>query len=156
MIVMGYPGIGKSTYARKRGSHAIDLESSLFNKDFATYVDVALDLEKQGYIVFVSCHEEVRQALMDKASFLTELAVCYPDPSLEIEWEDRLLARIDKYHLDKDVRAYVRFTEHFIQDIQDIESPKFSSFRKLKLTKPKYKFREQDGPGITRNLVIDY
>lgn len=70
MIITGYQGIGKSTLARKE-NNVIDLESASFwnyengNKTrpddwYVYYCQVAEHLSKQGYIVFVSCHQQVR------------------------------------------------------------------------------------------------
>ena len=66
MIITGYQGIGKSTLARK-DKNIIDLESSSFWKYdkscnsktrcedwYVYYCQVAMDLSRQGYTVFVS------------------------------------------------------------------------------------------------------
>ena len=63
MILMGYPGVGKSTFCKKT-PYAIDLESSLFHDIFELYVDVALDLSRQNKLVMVSCHNEVYGLLL--------------------------------------------------------------------------------------------
>lgn len=69
MIIIGYPGIGKSTLAGKDHKF-IDLESSNFKIEdersedwYKVYCKVAEDLSRQGYIVFVSSHLAVREAL---------------------------------------------------------------------------------------------
>ena len=69
MIVIGYQGIGKSTLAQKQFKY-IDLESSALRRDgvrwhnwYEPYCLVAEWLSKQGYIVFVSSHKEVRDYL---------------------------------------------------------------------------------------------
>ena len=59
MIIVGYPCIGKSTYAAGHPYRAIDLESSNFVKDdnwVKSYCNVAIDLSRQGHVVFVSSH----------------------------------------------------------------------------------------------------
>lgn len=61
-IICGFAGIGKSTLAR-RCPGVIDLESTPFNKNWDMYINVALHMQKQGYLVLVSCHEELRKEL---------------------------------------------------------------------------------------------
>ena len=61
MIIIGFPGVGKSsvanpTHTSKRFTGYIDLESNNFPKTDGwedTYCKVALDLSQQGYDVFV-------------------------------------------------------------------------------------------------------
>lgn len=67
MIIVGYPCIGKSTYAVSHKYKAIDLESSNFIKDGSwveSYCNVAIGLSEQGYDVFVSSHDDVRKQLL--------------------------------------------------------------------------------------------
>ena len=89
MIIIGYQGIGKSTLtARKRGY--IDLESSCFwynnqrpDDWYIYYCQIAEDLSRQGYKVFTSSHEVVRNFL--KKSKEMVFIVC-PSVSLKDEW----------------------------------------------------------------------
>ena len=67
-IIIGFPGIGKSTVA-KGDTRFIDLESSTFMVDgqrsedwYKIYVNVAIDLTKQ-YNVFISSHMAVQNYL---------------------------------------------------------------------------------------------
>ena len=68
MIIIGYPGVGKSTLAGRYKEY-IDLESSNWNGPDNTkpdnwwwsYGKVAEDLSRQGYRVFVSCHPSVQK-----------------------------------------------------------------------------------------------
>ena len=69
MILVGYPGVGKSSISNSR-MYYVDLESSNFtingSKDLGwvvPYINVAIDLCKQGYDVFVSSHFVVRNEL---------------------------------------------------------------------------------------------
>ena len=90
MIIIGYPGIGKSTLAGQ--NNYIDLESSNFwNKGkrpddwYIYYCNIALDLSRQGYVVFVSSHEAVRNRL--KYAITDERIICiYPSLELKDEW----------------------------------------------------------------------
>ena len=62
MIFCGYAGVGKST-AAKKFSGVVDLESTPFQRDWVTYARVAKHMSDQGYIVLVSCHNELREEL---------------------------------------------------------------------------------------------
>ena len=71
-VVVGYQGIGKSTLAF-HNNRVIDLESSNFFVDgerpanwHIIYCKIARALCKQGYIVCVSSHKEVREELANK------------------------------------------------------------------------------------------
>lgn len=81
MIICGYLTIGKTTLA-KDNLKIIDLDSKPFSelklinsKWYEIYGDIALDLEKQGYIVLVSANTKVIKYLMNKANKL--LAIIY-------------------------------------------------------------------------------
>lgn len=62
MIICGYAGIGKS-YLAKNIPGVIDLESTPFEKDWDRYAKCAIHYHKQGYLVLVSCHKELREIL---------------------------------------------------------------------------------------------
>lgn len=57
MIICGFPGTGKSMMARQ--SRWVDLESTPFQKDWATYARVAKHMSDNGYTVMVSTHQEL-------------------------------------------------------------------------------------------------
>ena len=120
MIITGYQGIGKSTLA-KSNDKIIDLESSCFwkydNYDFEKkgvrtrpddwyvyYCQMAQYLSTQGYIVFVSCHPEVRKFL----SIHNQERFCaiFPDKSIKNDWLQRLKERYIASNSEKDLRAY--------------------------------------------------
>ena len=129
IIICGYQGIGKSSWAGK--GNLIDLESSNFHHAenaenwFVTYVDVAIDLARQGFVVFVSCHEKVRKQLWDKALEFDNIGLVHPivlcpNINLENEWVLKLEERYKRTGLDKDLRSYRRAKEHFKEDIDKI------------------------------------
>lgn len=64
MIICGFPGVGKSYVAKKVGG-VVDLESTPFNKDFDTYINVAIHMNKNGYTPLVSSHEDMREKLLE-------------------------------------------------------------------------------------------
>jgi hypothetical protein len=67
MIICGYAGIGKS-YLGHNFPNVIDLESTPFEKDWDRYVKCAIHYHKQGYLVLVSCHKELRKRLCEHNS----------------------------------------------------------------------------------------
>jgi len=62
MIICGFPGTGKTTFARLTGK-AVDLESTPFKKNWLLYAEVAKHMSDQGYTVMVSTHKEMFDAL---------------------------------------------------------------------------------------------
>lgn len=62
MIICGFPGTGKTTFARLTGK-AVDLESTPFKKNWLLYAEVAKHMSDQGYTVMVSTHKEMLDAL---------------------------------------------------------------------------------------------
>ena len=134
MIITGYQGIGKSTLASKY-DNIIDLESSCFWKydlyDFEKkgdrsrpddwyvyYCQMAQYLSKQGYIVFVSCHPQVREFL----SISDEEVYCaiFPDKSIKDDWLNRLKDRYENSKSDKDLRAYKHALANYDNDIEKL------------------------------------
>lgn len=121
MIIAGFSGIGKSTIAKSAVARIIDLESSDFNKLdttwYETYCKVANRLSQQGYIVFVSCHADVRGWLKYHN---VPYVVIYPEKDLEDEWILKLQKRNEKTKLTKDYRALERAIKYYQKDIDDI------------------------------------
>lgn len=122
MIIIGYPGIGKSTLAGKDHKY-IDLESSNFRINgersedwYKVYCKVAEDLSRQGYIVFVSCHPVVREALRSSGEIV---AVIFPNVKKE-EWLTKLKDRYEETNSYKDGMAYKRVRDHYDEDIADL------------------------------------
>jgi len=139
MIIIGYPGIGKSS---KCGANMkrIDLESTFFHekndRDWARrYVQVALDLCSQGYDVFVSSHLEVvgeardqRWVTIHDNKFIPRnksVVVVTPSPELEAEWIKKLEERWHacknndclEWEIEKCYRALVRAKERYTEDV---------------------------------------
>ncbi len=135
MIITGYQGIGKTSLASKNNK-IIDLESSSFwkyeednalnrtgNKTrhddwYIYYAQVAQDLSRQGYTVFVSCHEEVRKYL--SIHNLERFCAIFPSKSLKEDWLKRLKRRYDFSKFEKDLRAYEHALKYYDQDIQQL------------------------------------
>lgn len=131
MIVVGFPGIGKSTLASKH-DHIIDLESSSFWKtdrngdktrpyDWCVYyVQIAEHLSKQGYTVFVSSHPEVRKYLEKHST--EKYIVIFPNTHLKDDWLKRLYQRYENTGLDKDLRAYKYMEKNYLNSVEELIS----------------------------------
>jgi hypothetical protein len=160
MIIIGYPGIGKSTlvehykYDAVKGK-LIDLESSMFhNDDYSrrtesnwedTYCKVAVELDRQGYNVFMSAHEGVRKYLLRHITPDTFVVVCYPSLELKSEWLRRLRGRLqyglhpDQEHKDKDARALMRAIDEYDHDIESLHN---SGYEERVITSMDYNLEE--------------
>ena len=133
MIIIGYPGIGKSTLAG-RCKQYIDLESSNWNGPdnikpdnwWLSYGKVAEDLSRQGYRVFVSCHKEVQEYLQDSSEYV---ALCYPSPELKEAWIKRLLDRYERTNLEKDINALINCVRSYSEQIDALERNNFFTHR---------------------------
>lgn len=127
MIIIGYQGIGKSTLAGKR--NCIDLESGNFwvdgkrdEKWYIPYCQIANHLSQQGFTVFVSSHEVVRNEL--KKSEEKVYVVC---PSLELRghWLHKLKERYSNSGLRKDLVAYKNAEDRYSENIQELMNSGF-------------------------------
>ena len=138
MIIIGYQGIGKSTLtARKRGY--IDLESSCFwhngerpKEWHIYYCQIAEDLSRQGYKVFTSSHEVVRQFLKDSKEDV--LIVC-PSTELKDEWIAKLKDRYDDNKSDKNYKAWKNAEDRYADNINELKD---SGIPYVELTDIKY------------------
>lgn len=117
MIIIGFPVIGKSSVTRAYDGDTnttgyIDLESSNFAKDdnwVKEYCDLAIDLELQGYNVFVSSHKNVREYLAEKQDVFPYIMEIFPSKEIRTEWLNRLESRYMKCKTDKNERAAQQF-----------------------------------------------
>ena len=130
-IIIGYPGIGKSTLAGIKNGY-IDLESSMFSCDDTKvdhwaqiYVNVAVDLCLQGYTVFVSSHALVINELKKRKKSFEVIVVC-PSIKLEKDWIKKLESRyfVSKNNNEpstyKNYRAWNRSAGHYKEDIDSL------------------------------------
>lgn len=124
MIIVGYPGIGKSTLCQHR-ENCIDLESSCFDKSninwYKDYCNVAIDLHKQRNIVLVSNHELVYKELGSKDELKqSDLVFIFPCLQLGDKWIMKLKERYEKYSTRKNELAYLRARNNYLQDINSL------------------------------------
>ena len=125
MIVVGYQGIGKSTLAGKNHQY-IDLESGNFWVDgkraddwYKPYCQIAEHLSQQGYVVFTSSHEVVRNQLAKSSE---TVVVVHPAPHLKDEWIKKLHDRWQITGLDKDYKAYMNALDRYTENIQELKT----------------------------------
>ena len=131
LIILGYPGVGKSS-AADPAEGIIDFESSLFkengtsrNDDWClTYVRQAISLANQGFIPLLSSHKEVRKALVDYAkergdNYVVTIA---PVRWLRSAWLDRLEKRYAEDQASKNYAALVNAQDHFDEDVVSMAS----------------------------------
>ena len=130
MIIIGFPGIGKSSVTRAYDGDTnttgyIDLESSNFVKDdnwVKEYCDLAIDLELQGYKVFVSSHKKVREYLAEKQDIFPDIMEVFPSKEMCTEWLNRLESRYVKCKTDKNERALSYMRNNFDGAVDEMEN----------------------------------
>ena len=141
MIIIGFPGIGKSSVTRAYNGDTnttgyIDLESSNFVKDdnwVKEYCDLAIDLELQGYKVFVSSHKKVREYLAERQDVFPDIVEVFPSNELRTEWLNRLESRYMKCKTAKNERALNYMRNNFDDSVDEMEHD--AIIHKVRITK---------------------
>ena len=106
------------------------------------YVNIAIDLSKQGNIVFVSCHKEVRDEL-SRFNNEEDIYVICPSLELEDEWIKKLKERYYFSNLEKDKKAYIAAENFYKDNIRDILTGKLKC---IQITEMSYDLR---------NIILD-
>lgn len=127
MIVIGYPGVGKSTLAAKDRKY-LDLESSVLCVDgvrrkdwYKEYVALAEYFSRQGYIVFVSSHGCVQEELIGSRE---RVVIVYPTLMLYRSWIKKLEDRYDNEPVRRNYVAYQNVREGILFQVRDMmDSP---------------------------------
>jgi len=134
MIIIGYQGIGKSTFCETYGTSLryLDLESGLMkdpmngNKRWDNwaeiYCNIALSLSGQDYMVFVSSHKAVQDILAESKD---EVIAIYPSKTIKDEWIKKLLERYKRTCLKKDEIAWIDAKANFDSEIDILENSPF-------------------------------
>lgn len=125
MIIIGYPGVGKSTLSQKH-ENFIDYDSSLCNKANGweeEYVKKAIILSDLNYTVCVSAHKKVQELLKDYAG---RVVVVYPCLRLHDSWINRLRIRYEKTNDPGDYRALQRCVSNYCEDILELRELPYS------------------------------
>ena len=125
MIIIGYQGIGKSTLAGK--NNYIDLESGNFwhngvrpDNWYVFYCQIAEHLSQQGFNVFVSSHEVVRNRLRKYSK--EELYIVHPSIELKEKWIDKLKKRFESSKLEKDYKAWMNAEDRYVENINELKN----------------------------------
>lgn len=126
MIVIGYQGIGKSSLAGRANGY-IDLESGNFWHDgvrpddwYIYYCNIAEHLSKQGFIVFTSSHEVVRNYLKENCK--EDIYVVFPILELKDEWIKKLENRYKQTGLVKDFKAWKNAEDRYEENIEELKN----------------------------------
>lgn len=142
MIIIGYPGIGKSTLANISEQY-VDMESSRFIFNGVRplrwaffYAKMAEDISRQGYRVFVSMHKEVVENL--KFSDEKVVIVC-PALDLQKQWIEKLKTRWELEPSHKNYAAWQRAVKYYDMDIN---ATKLYPFRVIKIYHMGYELSE--------------
>jgi hypothetical protein len=130
MIISAFQGVGKSTLAKNNVKY-IDLESSCFDKAnsnwYLDYCRVAMDLDRQGYIVFVSAHKPVRDYLK-QFEYLNYFMVMY-DESLKEYSINKVRERYEQTQSMKDYNALKRAETSFDAIFKEIKEDESNGLR---------------------------
>jgi hypothetical protein len=146
LIVIGYQGIGKSSIS-KNNDKIIDLESSNFKINnerviywHIIYCKIAIDLAKQGYIVCVSSHKDVRNEFeMYLPSKDFDIVTIHPILELKEEWLKRLSSRLAIDPIDKNWYAYIGAKNNYENEIKSFYN---SAIRHIALATTNYDLKE--------------
>lgn len=146
MIVIGYQGIGKSTLSKKSFKY-VDLESGNFwvrNHRYSdwvqVYVNIAIDLSSQGYVVFVSSHKAVREEISKRRTDQA-VVVIYPTLGLKDCWIEKLQERYDRTESEKDFKALMNASAMFEENIIDLQNED-PSFIKIPIQSENYNLED--------------
>ena len=167
MIVMAYPGCGKTTMVNEMRSNGmapgvIDLESSCFryrenlgrpDRWWELYVNVAVDLSNQGPFgnyVFVSSHAEVQNELLRVAQ---GTILIHPARWMKDIWVQRLTRRAEDDPSPKNQMALARVTNCWDEDMDSMER---SPFGRLVIGYDQEFVRDVIGDYVFRDRKLQY
>ena len=145
MIVIGYQGIGKSTLVKDNNSY-IDFESSNFKINGGRpegweqmYCEAALDLSRQGHVVFTASHKCIRDYLKEHQGSEVVLIVA-PSVDMKDLWLEKLRNRYKETGFEKDKLALLNAEACFDENIKEMQNYA-SVFPFYEITDMSYKLR---------------
>lgn len=121
-IISGFPGVGKSTFARRHPDTVLDLDSSKFSKSKnfpENYIQAIIAADRLNYYeyILVSTHEQVREAMT--ANNISYLSIF---PSIELKE-----LYLEQYKLRGDSPEFIDFMdknfETFIEQLVSDDAP---------------------------------
>jgi len=149
VVIVGYQGIGKSSCAGTAG--CIDLESSNFIVNgeryddwYINYCNIAESLASQGYVVFTSSHQVVRDELAKRDGL--RVVIVTPSASLRDSWINRLLDRYKRTCSEKDRRALLNALDRYKDNVRELAED--SRFEVIVITDMNY-----DMMNVVREVV---
>lgn len=83
------------------------------------YINYAIDLNSQGFDVFVSSHKSVREELRKRK---VEFYSVYPSKDLKDAWVERLNKRYMAFPTEKNRRAMEYILAHFEESVDDMSN----------------------------------
>ena len=86
------------------------------------YCNVAEDLSRQGYTVFVSSHQPVRERLLKSDEYVI---TCVPSLDLKDKWIKKLRLRYENSGLEKDYKAYMNAADSFTENVTEMMNSGF-------------------------------
>ena len=148
MVIIGYPGIGKTTLVHAQTMYKIyiDLESSCFHTNKVPdnwqyyYIKTAIDLHNQGFRVFISSHisvrEELHKAMCSGEIKRDDILIVHPDLELKDRWIEMLENRYKEDPSDKNERALQFAKEYYESSIKDLLEDEWAKHTELKYRVP--------------------
>lgn len=158
VVVIGYPGVGKSTLSDQDKTF-VDLESSDFvigtekikNWEIL-YSNLATSIAVQNRVVFVSSHKVVRDHLLSLPKFEdVDIMAVVPSVELKDDWIQKLKDRCGEFCLAKDYYAYQIAKDHYEEDIQNLKA----DFAEKSLPVVELTSLEYDLRGLILNCIFE-
>ena len=85
---------------------------------YIPYCQIAEHLSKQGYIVFTSSHQCVRDWFKNHGTQI--IATCFPSLKLKDKWIEKLEKRYNESHLEKDYKALMNAKDRYEQNVLEL------------------------------------
>lgn len=122
MIIIGYPGVGKTT-AAKNYANVIDFDiSGISYGDEEIYCKLAEKLSMDGYTVCVSSRASVQRFFMKSTE---NVYAVYPSKEIKTDWIQHLRNRYVFENTDENLAAYEHAVNFFDNDIDDLSNRGF-------------------------------